>query len=81
MTEAKVFIFDEPTKGIDVGTKVEIYKIMKELAQKEIGIIIVSSELQEIIGMCGRVLVMHSGVVRGELTGNLNEEEIMKYAV
>ena len=67
-TECDVLIFDEPTRGIDVGAKVEIYKLMVELVKKGAAIIMVSSELPEILGMSDRVLVMHEGKISGEYT-------------
>ncbi len=65
----KVLILDEPTRGVDVGAKVEIYRIIRDLAEQGIGVIMISSELPEIIGMCDRVIVMREGVVTGELAG------------
>ena len=77
----KVLVFDEPTRGVDVGAKAEIYKVMAELAEKGIGIIMVSSDLPEIIGMSDRVIVMKEGRVSGELNREeLEEDKIMKYA-
>ena len=64
---AKLFIFDEPTRGIDVGAKQEIYRLMNELAREGAGIIMISSELPEVLGMADRVLVMCGGRVSGEL--------------
>ena len=76
-----MLVFDEPTRGVDVGAKAEIYKVMAELAGKGIGIIMVSSDLPEIIGMSDRVLVMKEGRVSGELKREeLEEDRIMKYA-
>ena len=81
-TESKVFIFDEPTRGIDVGAKAEIYKIMCELAKQGNGVIMVSSELPEILGVSDRVLVIHEGKITAEfVTKDTNEEEIMLAAV
>jgi ABC-type sugar transport system ATPase subunit len=78
----KVLIMDEPTKGIDVGSKADIYQIIDELAGRGYGIIIVSSELQEIIGMCDRVYVMHDFTIAGCLEKeNLNQVAIMNYAM
>ena len=65
-TECDLLIFDEPTRGIDVGAKVEIYKLMVELVKKGAAIIMVSSELPEILGMSDRVIVMHEGKISGE---------------
>ena len=67
-TEARVIIFDEPTRGIDVGAKAEIYQMMNELAAQGATILMVSSELPEILAMSDRVLVMQGGRIRGELS-------------
>lgn len=78
----KVVIMDEPTKGVDVGAKEEIYQIMGELAQKGYAIIMISSEMPEIIGMCDRVYVMCGGRVTGELNREeLSQEVILEYAM
>ena len=78
---ADVLLLDEPTRGIDVGTKAEIYKLMKDLTKKGMSIIMVSSELPEIIGMSDRILVMHKGKIAGELyPEQTSEEEILAYA-
>ena len=78
----KVVIMDEPTKGVDVGAKAEIYQIMGELAQKGYAIIMISSEMPEIIGMCDRVYVMCNGRVTGELPrAELAQEKILEYAM
>ncbi|AYW46525.1 sugar ABC transporter ATP-binding protein [Tetragenococcus koreensis] len=76
-----VLILDEPTRGVDVGAKREIYELMKELAQRGVGIIVVSSDLPEVIGISDRVLVVYEGTVTGELNKEeLTEENIMTYA-
>ena len=80
-TEPSVLIFDEPTRGIDVGAKVEIYQMMNELARQGVAILMVSSELPEILGMSDRILVMRDGRVRGFLTRDeATEEKIMELA-
>jgi ribose transport system ATP-binding protein len=80
-TEAKVFIFDEPTRGIDVGAKVEVYNLINELVEAGACVIIISSELPEILGMCDRILVMHEGKITGDLKRkDANQEVIMKAA-
>ncbi|MCF6369464.1 sugar ABC transporter ATP-binding protein [Rhizobium halophilum] len=77
----KVMFFDEPTRGIDVGAKFAIYKIMDELAAEGIGVVLISSELPEILGMTDRVAVFHGGRITGVLeTRNTDQEEIMRYA-
>ncbi len=68
-TKPKIIIMDEPTRGIDVGAKAEIYNILRTLCDQGIGIIVISSELPEIVGICDRVVVMHEGRVTGELAG------------
>lgn len=80
-TNPRVLIFDEPTRGIDVGAKVEIYTFMNRLAQQGVGIIMISSELPEVIGMSDRVLVMYEGRIAGILDrAELSEEKIMVLA-
>lgn len=77
-----VLILDEPTRGIDVGAKYEMYKIMCNLAQQGCAIIMISSELPEIIGMCDRVVVMSAGKIMGELNKDeITQEKIMTLAV
>jgi ribose transport system ATP-binding protein len=78
----KIFIMDEPTRGIDVGSKSEIYQIMDELTKKGVGVIMISSELPEVLGMSDRIMVMRQGTIVKELSrAEASEEEIMKYAV
>ncbi|WP_343210592.1 sugar ABC transporter ATP-binding protein [Anaerolentibacter hominis] len=78
---AKVLVFDEPTRGIDVGAKYEIYKLMNQLSDEGIGIIMISSELPEILGMSDRVLVFRDGRVAAELNKTeISSERIMAYA-
>lgn len=77
----RVLILDEPTRGVDVGAKVEIYKIIRDLADEGLGILVISSELSEIIGLCTRVAVMREGNINGEVTGDaINEASIMRLA-
>lgn len=75
LTDPKVFIMDEPTRGVDVGAKYEIYSIMNELASKGVSIIMISSELPEILGMSDRIYVMHEGRIQGELNKNEATQE------
>lgn len=80
-TECKILIFDEPTRGIDVGAKEEIYKLMRNLADQGISIIMISSELPEILGMSDRVIVMYKGSVMSEIDGKeATSEKVMYYA-
>ncbi len=77
----EILIIDEPTRGIDVGAKVEIYELMNELVKKGLGILMISSELPELMGVCDRIAVMHEGRITGELErGDFSEERIMAYA-
>lgn len=79
--QPRVLILDEPTRGVDVGAKSEIYAIMDRLAGEGVGILMISSDLEEILGMSDRVLVMHEGRLAGELPrGELSEERVMHLA-
>ncbi|MEG0236514.1 MAG: sugar ABC transporter ATP-binding protein [Cetobacterium sp.] len=81
-TNPKVLILDEPTKGIDIGAKSEFYNLINECAKKNMGIIVVSSELPEILGICDRILVMKDGEIKKELIAKeTSEEEILNYAM
>ena len=80
-THPRFFIFDEPTRGVDVGARREIYDFIHELAESGVSCLLISSDLEEVIGNCTRVLVMHNGTVRGEVSGaDINEENIIYYA-
>jgi ABC-type sugar transport system ATPase subunit len=76
-----VLILDEPTRGIDVGAKAEIYRIMRDLAASGVAILMISSELTEVIGMADRVIVMREGRMTGELAGvEATEQNVMHLA-
>jgi len=78
----KILIFDEPTRGIDIGAKFEIYQLMYELVKNGITIIMISSELPEVLSMSDRILVMKEGEIAGELLKNeATQEKIIKYAI
>jgi ribose transport system ATP-binding protein len=80
-TEPDIIIIDEPTRGIDVGTKQQIYHFISALARDGRAIIVVSSEMPEVIGLCTRVAVMREGRIVGMLEGDeISEQEIMRYA-
>ncbi len=82
MIQPNVLILDEPTRGIDVGAKYEIYKLMFELVKQGISIIMVSSELPEVLGISDRVLVMHEGEIKANLVNDgLTQEIIMDCAL
>ena len=81
MRGPEIMILDEPTRGIDVGTKYEIYKIINSLAEQGKAVIFISSELPELIGVCDRIMVMSSGKITGELLPHeFTQEKIMRYA-
>ena len=81
-TNPKILLLDEPTRGIDVSAKSEIYKLMKSLAENGMGIIMVSSELPEILAVSDRVLVICEGALTANLPiDNTTEQEILKYAI
>jgi inositol transport system ATP-binding protein len=81
LNEPNVLIMDEPTRGIDVGAKFEIYKLMGDLAAEKRALVIVSSELPELIGMCDRIYVMCKGEIAGELArDDFTQEGIMRLA-
>jgi putative multiple sugar transport system ATP-binding protein len=79
LTQPDVLIMDEPTRGIDVGAKYEIYCVINELAKAGKAIIVISSEMQEIIGTCDRLYVINEGEIAGELTSEeVTQERIMQ---
>ena len=79
--EPKVLILDNPTQGVDVGAKEEIYDIILKLAKEGVSVIVLSSEAQEIIRVCDRALVMYHGEIVGEVSGEtMTEHEIMRLA-
>lgn len=82
-TDADIFIFDEPTRGIDVGAKIEVYNVMNKLVKEGKCVIMVSSEMPEILGMSDRIIVMREGKITGIMerdTDNFNQEDIMRAA-
>jgi rhamnose transport system ATP-binding protein len=80
-TEPKVLIVDEPTRGIDVGTKAEVHRLLSELAGRGVAVLMISSELPEVLGMADRVLVMHEGRLTAELSrAEADEERVMRAA-
>ena len=80
--DPKVLILDEPTRGIDIGAKAEIYELMRSLAERGVSIIMISSDMEEILGESDRVAVMHEGAITGILErGERNEEAIMRLAI
>jgi ribose transport system ATP-binding protein len=80
MTKARIFIFDEPTRGIDVGAKIEVYNLINNLVENGAAVIMISSEMDECMGMSDRILVMHEGRLTGELTRDEFSQERIMYA-
>jgi len=81
-TRPKLMILDEPTRGVDVGSKIEIYEAIEDLAEQGVGILMLSSEVQEVVEICDRVLVMRGGRVVAELRDRTaTEEAVMREAV
>ena len=81
MSRPKILIMDDPTRGVDVGAKYEIYKLMNELAEQGVSIIMISSELEEVLGMSDSIMVMHEGRSNGMLNvAEATQEKIMAMA-
>jgi methyl-galactoside transport system ATP-binding protein len=81
LTKPEILLLDEPTRGIDVGAKYEIYKLIIELAAEGKSILMVSSEMPELLGICDRIIVMSNGRIAGELnTSEATQEQIMSLA-
>jgi D-xylose transport system ATP-binding protein len=81
LTEAKILFLDEPTRGIDIGAKSEIYKVIQELSQKGISVIVISSELPELISLCDRFIVLCNGYISAEFTSqNVTQNAILHTA-
>jgi len=82
--DPKVLILDEPTRGVDIGAKSEIYKIIDSLAKRDVAVLVISSELTEVIGIADRIIVMREGVITGEVGGTTGieptQENIMGFA-
>lgn len=78
MSRSKIYILDEPTRGVDIASKIDIYNIMLDLVTKGASIILISSDMEEILGMCDRVLVLAEGRISGEFNRNeATKEDIM----
>ena len=83
MSRSRVFLFDEPTRGIDVGAKIEVYNIINELIREGAAVVMISSEMPEILGMCDRISVMHQGTVTATLDRSqveVTQEMLLYYA-
>lgn len=80
--ECRVLLLDEPTRGVDVATKTELYKVIADLAKNGIGVLVVSSEMEELLGICTRILVMREGEIVAEVPGEqATERELLRHAV
>ena len=80
-TNPEILVLDEPTKGIDIGAKSEVYAILKELREEGLSIIFVSSEIEEVIGEADRIIVLHNGSISGEvLESDMNEKNVLMHA-
>jgi len=80
--ECRVLLLDEPTRGVDIATKAEIYRIISDLAKSGFGVLVVSSELEELVHICTRILVMREGEIVAEVDGNdAKERELLRHAV
>ena len=81
-TKPKVLILDEPTRGIDIGAKSDIYRLISDLAKTGVAVMMISSEMEEIVGISDRVIVMREGQIAGELQrGEINEEAVLALAI
>jgi ribose transport system ATP-binding protein len=82
LRECRVLLLDEPTRGVDVATKAELYRLICDLAKGGLGVLVVSSELEELVGICSRVLVMREGEIVAEVDGaTVTERELLRHAV
>jgi L-arabinose transport system ATP-binding protein len=78
----EVLILDEPTRGVDVGAKAEIYKLIHDLAEQGMAVVFISSELPEVLGVCDRVIVMQNGRITGEMpAAHATEEAVLRLAM
>ena len=82
LKQCKVLLLDEPTRGVDVGAKAELFRIVTDLAREGLGVIVVSSEIEELLGLCTRILVMREGELVAELDGaEATELEVLHHAM
>jgi ribose transport system ATP-binding protein len=82
LRECRVLLLDEPTRGVDVATKAELYRLICDLAKSGLGVLVVSSELEELVGICSRILVMREGEIVAEVAGAAaTEQELLSHAV
>ena len=77
LRDAEIFLLDEPTRGIDIGAKFEIYKLIRELTEQKKAVILVSPEMDELIGLCNRIYIMYEGAIMDEVSGNRKTQEVI----
>ena len=81
-TQGDIFIFDEPTRGVDIGAKEEIYKLMTEMLRQKKAVIMISSDMPELIAMSNRAVVMRGGKIAGEVgKADMTQETLLKYSI
>ena len=78
--EPRVLVVDEPTRGVDVGAKQTVHRLLRDLAGRGMAVLVISSELPELIGLSDRIVVLHQGSVAGELPAGASEEAVMRLA-
>jgi ribose transport system ATP-binding protein len=82
LRECRVLLLDEPTRGVDVATKAELYRVISDLAKAGLAVLVVSSELEELVGICTRILVMREGQIVADVDGvAATERELLRHAV
>ena len=82
LRHCRVLLLDEPTRGVDMPTKAELYRVIADLAAAGLGVVVVSSELEELVGICTRILVMREGEIVAEVDGaEATERELLRHAV
>jgi ribose transport system ATP-binding protein len=82
LRQCRVLLLDEPTRGVDVATKAELYRVITDLARDGLAVLVVSSELEELVGVCTRILVMREGELVFEVEGSqASERELLRHAV
>ena len=82
LRECRVLLLDEPTRGVDVATKAELYRLICDLARRGMGVLVVSSELEELVGICSRILVMREGEIVAEVAGDARDGgDLLSHAV